>query len=637
MHQAGDDDAAQPWSDDRLWADAALAAALLAVDPPGCGGVLLRAPAGPVRDAWLALLARLLGPDAAPLRMPLGIGDDRLLGGLDLTATLRAGRPVADAGLLVRAHGRVLLAAMAERMSPGTAARVASVMDHGEVRVQRDGMAANWPARFGIVALDEGEHDDERAPPSLAERLAMWLDLGELPPRTVTDDFGLQAEEVAAARRRLAHMQTAPELLDALVAAAHQLGIDSMRAPVQALAVARSHAALAGRDAVEPEDVEAAARLVLAPRATVLPAPQPEEADADAEPPAEPSAEQLEEPPEEPTEPPPEAEDTPPEDEAPMLPEGALDEQILEAALAALPAGLLAKLKATAAGRARASGDGGKAGDWQRGTARGRPAGVKRGEPRAGQRLDLIETLRAAAPWQRLRQSAAAASASGSAAGPQMGPLVRVRPEDFHVRRYRQRRSTTTVFVVDASGSSALNRLGEAKGAVELLLADCYVRRDRVAVLGFRGRAAELLLPPTRSLVRAKRSLAGLPGGGGTPLAAALDAANELARAIQRRGETPVLVFLTDGRANVARDGTGGRARAEQDALAAARALAAEGVATLLVDTSAQPQPAAEAIAAALMATYLPLPYAGAAALSGVVAAHAGGRAQPGGRHPTGR
>ena len=79
------------------------------------------------------------------------------------------------------------------------------------------------------------------------------------------------------------------------------------------------------------------------------------------------------------------------------------------------------------------------------------------------------------------------------------------------------------------------------------------------------------------------------------------------------------------------------RARAEQDELAAARALAAEGVVTLLVDTSAQPQPAAEAIAAALMATYLPLPYAGAAALSGVVAAHAGGRAQPGGRHPTGR
>ena len=205
--------------------------------------------------------------------------------------------------------------------------------------------------------------------------------------------------------------------------------------------------------------------------------------------------------------------------------------------------------------------------------------------------------------------------------------LVRVRPEDFHTRRYRQRKSTTTVFVVDASGSSALHRLAEAKGAVELLLADCYVRRDRVAVIAFRGRGAELLLPPTRSLVRAKRSLAGLPGGGGTPLAIALDTATELARAIRRRGETPVLVLLTDGRANVGRDGAGGRARAEQDALASARALGAEGVAALLVDTSPQPQAAAAALAAAMQGTYLPLPHAGATALSGVVAAHArGGR-----------
>ena len=96
---------------------------------------------------------------------------------------------------------------------------------------------------------------------------------------------------------------------------------------------------------------------------------------------------------------------------------------------------------------------------------------------------------------------------------------------------------------------------------------------------------------------------------------------------MKRRGETPVLVLLTDGRANVARDGTGGRARAEQEALASARSLAAEGVATLVVDTSPQPQAAASALAAALRATYLPLPHAGAAALSGVVAAHARGRA----------
>ena len=183
---------------------------------------------------------------------------------------------------------------------------------------------------------------------------------------------------------------------------------------------------------------------------------------------------------------------------------------------------------------------------------------------------------------------------------------------------------TTTLFVVDASGSSALNRLAEAKGAVELLLADCYVRRDRVAVIAFRGKGADLLLPPTRSLARAKRSLAGLPGGGGTPLAAAIDAARELADQISRHGETPIVVLLTDGRGNIARDGGTGRVRAGQDALAAARQMRLAGVAALLLDTSPQPQPSARLLAQEMGATYLPLPYAGAQLLSQAVRAASG-------------
>ena len=124
---------------------------------------------------------------------------------------------------------------------------------------------------------------------------------------------------------------------------------------------------------------------------------------------------------------------------------------------------------------------------------------------------------------------------------------MQIRAEDFHIQRYQQRASSCLILALDASGSAALNRLAEAKGAVELLLADCYVRRDSVAVLAFRGKAAELLLPPTRSLARAKRSLAGLPGGGGTPLASAMDAALALAEQIRRKGETPILVLLTAG------------------------------------------------------------------------------------------
>jgi magnesium chelatase subunit D len=189
------------------------------------------------------------------------------------------------------------------------------------------------------------------------------------------------------------------------------------------------------------------------------------------------------------------------------------------------------------------------------------------------------------------------------------------------VARLQQRTETTTIFAVDASGSSALHRLAEAKGAVELLLADCYVRRDRVAVIAFRERGADVLLPPTRSLVRAKRSLAGLPGGGGTPLASGLDAATALVEAVRRRGATATLVVLTDGRANVARDGTGGRTLAEAQALESARRLRALDVPAVLVDTSPQPRPAAREIAVAMAARYVPMPHADARRMAGAVRA----------------
>ena len=290
-----------------------------------------------------------------------------------------------------------------------------------------------------------------------------------------------------------------------------------------------------------------------------------------------------------------------------------MEDILLAAARAAIPAGLLAQLQSGAV-RSPARSPAGVSGAAQAGR-RGRPAGIRPGDPRGPDRLNLIETLRAAAPWQRLRGG---------------GPRLHIRRDDFRVTRTVQRAETTTIFVVDASGSSAFNRLAEAKGAVELLLADCYVRRDRVAVVAFRGKAAELLLPPTRSLVRAKRSLAGLPGGGGTPLAAGIDAGFLLADAVRRRGGTPNLVLMTDGRGNVAQDGRGGRAQAQADALQAARQVRLARVAALLVDTSPRPGPDGQRLAAAMAARYVPLPYANAAMLSEVVAMAARpGRPQP--------
>jgi magnesium chelatase subunit D len=259
----------------------------------------------------------------------------------------------------------------------------------------------------------------------------------------------------------------------------------------------------------------------------------------------------------------------------------------------------------------------GKAGALQKSNQRGRPNGVLRGELRSGAKLNVIETLRAAAPWQPMRRRGATKIVASQ-------PRILIRKDDFRIARFKQRSETTTIFVVDASGSAALHRLAEAKGAVELLLADCYIRRDQVALIAFRGVSAELLLPPTRSLTRAKRSLARLPGGGGTPLAAGLDAAFALADLIRRKGQTPTVILLTDGRANVARDGGQGRPRAEEDAMNAAKQLRAAGIAGVLVDTSPRPGPLAEQFAREMGARYLPLPHADAAALSRAVLASVG-------------
>lgn len=610
--------------------DAAWCAALLAVDPIGLGGACLRAGPGPWRDAWLDRVKSLL-PQGTPIRrLPHGASDSALLGGLDLAATLSRGQPVLQPGLLSQADGGLILLAMAERTSAETAAKLAAVLDTRQLQLQRDGLAQSLDLHVGVIALDEGASDDELMPPALQDRLAFWIEAPQaqdeqqalLQAADLQSDAPLDAMQVLAARQRLTHLPAIDaRQLQALCATAVALGIDSLRPPLLAAKAARAAAALSGAAQVDDHHASLAVRLVLAPRATCLPAPPPSEECDRATPetpdasPQEPAQDAL--PPE-----PADHADEPPADEQPERPsDQELQEMMIAAARASLSPGLLAALRAGKLAR-QSAGAGGKAGSSEKNFRRGRPLGAVRGELRGGARLSVLATLRAAAPWQVIRQRTSkhmTHSATGRPMEATGNRRIEVRREDFHIMRFKQQRSTATVFVVDASGSAALHRLAEAKGAVELLLADCYVRRDRVAVIAFRGAGAQVLLPPTRSLARAKRALAGLPGGGGTPLAAALDAAHGLAQQIERSGDTPVIVLLTDGRANIARDGSPGRTQAGQDALAAAQPFAASGLSCLLIDTSPQPQPTAQALAQAMRAHYVPLPHADAQDLSKAV------------------
>jgi magnesium chelatase subunit D len=545
--------------------DSVWAASLLAIDPASLGGIALRAWSGPARDGFVKSACALLPPGAALKKMPLNISDERMLGGLDLAATLRDGKPVMLRGLLSETAGGLLIIAMAERLTAHSAARIAAALD-GE-------------NSFGILALDEGIEPDEAPPPALLERLAFTINT--LPGE---DEDWPAPHRVAAARDALPDVIVTDAIVEQICGVAAALGVDSLRAPLFALRAARASAALNQRPAVEAEDVALAVRLVLVPSATHVPsAPdeQPEEQQEEPSEPQETEAEQQNE---------------------------TVEDSVAEAEKAVLPPELLAALAAGLGPRrmARGAGKSGAASSMKR----GRPAGVRPGALRGDSRLSIIETLRAAAPWQALRRVP--------------GRKMVVKPDDFRIKKFKENARTIAIFAVDASGSSAVNRLAEAKGAIQLLLADCYVRRDQVALLAFRGRDAELLLPPTHALARAKRSLAGLPGGGPTPLATGINAARALAEAERRKGQKPLLVLLTDGGANVGRDGKPGRAAAAADALASGKSCRGAGIASLVVDTAPRPNAFVAKLAGDMGAKYLPLPYADPAKLSRAVQAEGG-------------
>ena len=448
--------------------------------------------------------------------------------------------------------------------------------------------------------------DDE--PPigkSLQERLGLWFDLQALAPSDVPElefsqlsqgnasdqalDIRIPAEKLHQARQLLPHIQWSDDQALAVCATALGLGIDSLRAPTLALRVACCHAALNMRSRVSDEDLEFAARRVLAPRATRWPAPAEQQSSPDT------SQEAEQEPPDQQAQQDPPPADQSSQDEPPTDSPSAedLQEMMIASALASLPPKLLDSLL-TKPGSSQGNSSG-RSGQFRSGMQRGRPLPPRPGRPAGHARLHVLATLRAAAPKQKLR--------SGTSQG-----RVAIRSEDFHVHRFQQNSASCMILALDASGSAALQRLAEAKGAVELLLQQSYARRDSVCIVAFRGAKAQLLLPMTRSLVRAKRAMTGLPGGGGTPLALALKMACEQSIQLQRQGVTPILVVLSDGRANVSLQGLGGRVQAQADALLWVQQWRQTGHRSLWIDTSIQPDPQVQNLADAMGASYMPMP-----------------------------